>query len=65
MLRDATITRNSIEGPVEATSRRAILTMSAELLGATAPASGAALRWWNSPQQHGSPILGRSTWQPL
>jgi predicted TIM-barrel fold metal-dependent hydrolase len=43
MLRDATVTRKSVDRPVEATSRRAILTPRAALLGPTAPASGAVL----------------------
>ena len=43
MLRDATVTRNSVDTPVEAMSRRALLTASAGLLGATALAPDAAL----------------------
>jgi len=43
MLPDATVTRNSINRPVEAMSRRALLTASAGLLGTTTPASGPAL----------------------
>src|SRR5258708_6672044 len=43
MLGDATVTRNSVDTPVEAMSRRALLTASAGLLGATALAWGAAL----------------------
>ena len=43
MLRDATVTRNSVDRSVKAMSRRAPLTASARLLGAAAPVSGAAL----------------------
>ena len=43
MLREATVTRNSVNRPVEAVSRRALLTAGVGLLGAAAPASGAAL----------------------
>ncbi len=43
MLRDATVTRNSADTSVEAMSRRALLTASAGLLGATALAPDAAL----------------------
>ena len=43
MLRDATVTRNSVDTPVEAMSRRALLTASAGLLGAAALAPDAAL----------------------
>jgi L-fuconolactonase len=43
MLRDATVTRNSVDRPVKAMPRRARLTASAGLLGAIAPASGAVL----------------------
>jgi predicted TIM-barrel fold metal-dependent hydrolase len=43
MPRDATVTRNSVDRSVKAMSRRAPLTASAGLLGATAPASGAAV----------------------
>jgi predicted TIM-barrel fold metal-dependent hydrolase len=42
MLRDATVTRNSVDRPVKAMSRRAPLRASAGPLGATALASGAA-----------------------
>ena len=41
MLRDATVTRNSVDTPVEAMSRRALLTASAGLLGAATLAPGA------------------------
>jgi hypothetical protein len=43
MLRDATVTRNSVDTSVEAMSRRALLTASAGLLGAAALAPDAAL----------------------
>src|SRR5258707_12375735 len=43
MVRDATLPRNSIATPVEAMSRRALLTASAGLLGAAALAPDAAL----------------------
>ena len=43
MLRNATLTRNSVDTPVEAMSRRALLTASAGLLGAAALAPDAAL----------------------
>jgi hypothetical protein len=43
MVRDATVTRNSIDTPVEAMSRRALLTASAGLLGAAALAPDAAM----------------------
>jgi predicted TIM-barrel fold metal-dependent hydrolase len=43
MLRDATVTRNSVDRSVKAMSRRAPLTASAGILGAAAPVSGAAL----------------------
>ena len=43
MLRDATVTRNSVDTPVEAMSRRALLTASAGLLGAATLAPDAAL----------------------
>ena len=42
MLGDATVTRNSVDTPVEAMSRRALLTASAGLLGAAALAPGAS-----------------------
>jgi predicted TIM-barrel fold metal-dependent hydrolase len=43
MPRDAIVTRNSVDRSVKAMSRRAPLTASAGLLGATAPVSGAAV----------------------
>src|SRR6516164_8622176 len=43
MLQDATVTRNYVDTLADAMSRRALLTASAGLLGATALASGAAL----------------------
>ena len=43
MLRDTTVTRNSVDTPLEAMSRRALLTASAGLLGAAALAPDAAL----------------------
>jgi hypothetical protein len=43
MLEDPSVMRNSVDRQVEAVSRRALLTASAGLLGATALASGAAL----------------------
>ena len=43
MLRDATVTRNSVDTPVETMSRRALLTASAGLLGAATLAPDAAL----------------------
>jgi predicted TIM-barrel fold metal-dependent hydrolase len=43
MLRDAAVNRNCVETPLEAMSRRALLTAGAGLLGAAALAPGAAL----------------------
>jgi hypothetical protein len=43
MLRNPTVPRDSVDAPVEAMSRRALLAASAGLVGATALASGAAL----------------------